>query len=288
MPIWQLGPPFSSPISTLSLRPSEPPSGKRVVGGGGRGRGKGYGKRKIFAWPVYRLLGFIVKPVFLHISGEPPVWGHTDAWVAHRSQQWSFPWAGTQEFHPQGQTKGHKDPGFTPSPEPRVGGDAPGNASAAGQGGAGTASGPALIGSRWFRPEVKQSSRPANRVSATVRLLCARRWSPGWAYLYLSFAWFFGVFFKPRLTSFRVLSSLLFNSRLPSQISMQEEDASPRGFLPRFQHFATQAIHVGQEPEQWTSQAVVPPISLSTTFKQGAPGRHLVSWVCLGRSSVGR
>ncbi|XP_007471703.1 PREDICTED: cystathionine gamma-lyase isoform X3 [Lipotes vexillifer] len=56
---------------------------------------------------------------------------------------------------------------------------------------------------------------------------------------------------------------------------MQEKDASPHGFLPRFQHFATQAIHVGQEPEQWTSQAVVPPISLSTTFKQGAPGRHL-------------
>uniref|UniRef100_A0AC11BRW6 Cystathionine gamma-lyase n=1 Tax=Ovis aries TaxID=9940 RepID=A0AC11BRW6_SHEEP len=55
---------------------------------------------------------------------------------------------------------------------------------------------------------------------------------------------------------------------------MQEKEASPHGFLPRFQHFATQAIHVGQEPEQWTSQAVVPPISLSTTFKQGAPGQH--------------
>ncbi|MXQ82141.1 hypothetical protein E5288_WYG007956 [Bos mutus] len=57
-------------------------------------------------------------------------------------------------------------------------------------------------------------------------------------------------------------------------LSMQEKEASPHGFLPRFQHFATQAIHVGQEPEQWTSQAVVPPISLSTTFKQGAPGQH--------------
>lgn len=55
---------------------------------------------------------------------------------------------------------------------------------------------------------------------------------------------------------------------------MQEKDASPYGFQPRFQHFATQAIHVGQEPEQWTSQAVVPPISLSTTFKQEAPGQH--------------
>lgn len=77
-------------------------------------------------------------------------------------------------------------------------------------------------------------------------------------------------------------------SFLLSQFSMQEKDVSPRGFLPTFQHFATQAIHVGQEPEQWTSRAVVPPISLSTTFKQGAPGQHSVSWVCLGRSRDGR
>ncbi|KAF5923651.1 hypothetical protein HPG69_011047, partial [Diceros bicornis minor] len=59
-----------------------------------------------------------------------------------------------------------------------------------------------------------------------------------------------------------------------SVLSMQEKDASPPGFLPSFQHFATQAIHAGQEPEQWTSRAVVPPISLATTFKQGAPGQH--------------
>ncbi|XP_040466621.1 cystathionine gamma-lyase [Falco naumanni] len=48
----------------------------------------------------------------------------------------------------------------------------------------------------------------------------------------------------------------------------------PVGFLPPFAHFATQAIHAGQEPEQWRSGAVVPPISLSTTFKQQAPGQH--------------
>jgi len=36
-------------------------------------------------------------------------------------------------------------------------------------------------------------------------------------------------------------------------------------------HFATKALHAGQEPEQWNSMAVVPPISLSTTFKQDAP-----------------
>ena len=37
------------------------------------------------------------------------------------------------------------------------------------------------------------------------------------------------------------------------------------------QHFATKALHVGQEPEQWNSMAVVPQISLSTTYKQDAP-----------------
>ncbi|GAB6028914.1 hypothetical protein CHUAL_004713 [Chamberlinius hualienensis] len=39
-------------------------------------------------------------------------------------------------------------------------------------------------------------------------------------------------------------------------------------------HFATNAIHVGQEPEQWNSMAVVPPISLSSTFKQVEAGKE--------------
>ncbi|KAL7739346.1 hypothetical protein ACLKA6_003957 [Drosophila palustris] len=38
--------------------------------------------------------------------------------------------------------------------------------------------------------------------------------------------------------------------------------------------FATKSIHAGQDPEQWKSAAVIPPISLSTTFKQDAPGEH--------------
>uniref|UniRef100_A0A668AN45 Cystathionine gamma-lyase n=1 Tax=Myripristis murdjan TaxID=586833 RepID=A0A668AN45_9TELE len=46
------------------------------------------------------------------------------------------------------------------------------------------------------------------------------------------------------------------------------------GFRTGFKSFATEAIHVGQEPEQWKSMAVVPPISLSTTFKQYGPGKH--------------
>ncbi|KAG8225312.1 hypothetical protein J437_LFUL001927 [Ladona fulva] len=46
------------------------------------------------------------------------------------------------------------------------------------------------------------------------------------------------------------------------------------GYLPLTPGFSTLAIHSGQKPEQWTSMAVVPPISLSTTFKQLAPGVH--------------
>ncbi|KAK9519390.1 hypothetical protein VZT92_022125 [Zoarces viviparus] len=46
------------------------------------------------------------------------------------------------------------------------------------------------------------------------------------------------------------------------------------GFSTAFKSFATEAIHIGQEPEQWKSMAVVPPISLSTTFKQIGPGHH--------------
>ncbi|XP_050403876.1 cystathionine gamma-lyase [Patella vulgata] len=45
------------------------------------------------------------------------------------------------------------------------------------------------------------------------------------------------------------------------------------GFKP-FPNFATDALHAGQEPEQWKSMAVVPPISMSSTFKQFAPAEH--------------
>ena len=39
--------------------------------------------------------------------------------------------------------------------------------------------------------------------------------------------------------------------------------------------FSTKAIHAGQEPEQWASRALIPPITLSTIFKQQGPGEHL-------------
>lgn len=47
--------------------------------------------------------------------------------------------------------------------------------------------------------------------------------------------------------------------------------------LPPFAHFGTIAIHEGQEPELWNSRAVVPPISMATTFKQDGPGQHRVN-----------
>ncbi|VDN31190.1 unnamed protein product [Gongylonema pulchrum] len=40
-----------------------------------------------------------------------------------------------------------------------------------------------------------------------------------------------------------------------------------------FPHFGTNAIHAGQEPEQWDMNQVIPPISLSTTYKQAYPGK---------------
>ncbi len=45
----------------------------------------------------------------------------------------------------------------------------------------------------------------------------------------------------------------------------------------QFPNFGTAAIHVGQEPEQWDMNQVVAPISLSTTYKQDAPGEPKAS-----------
>jgi cystathionine gamma-lyase len=39
-------------------------------------------------------------------------------------------------------------------------------------------------------------------------------------------------------------------------------------------HFGTKAIHVGQNPDQWSFKDVVPPISLTTTYKQYGPNDH--------------
>lgn len=73
------------------------------------------------------------------------------------------------------------------------------------------------------------------------------------------------------------LSSLLGRDRVVMEPKhMNDEQQLFAGFKTAFKSFATEAIHVGQEPEQWSSMAVVPPISLSTTFKQLEPGNHMV------------
>lgn len=43
------------------------------------------------------------------------------------------------------------------------------------------------------------------------------------------------------------------------------------GYKKNDPSFSTRAIHEGNEPEQWNDLAAVPPISLSTTFKQNGP-----------------
>ncbi len=50
--------------------------------------------------------------------------------------------------------------------------------------------------------------------------------------------------------------------------------------LPPPVSFGTRAVHAGQDPEKWTYWEAVPPISLSTTYKQPAPGEHKVC-VCV-------
>lgn len=53
-------------------------------------------------------------------------------------------------------------------------------------------------------------------------------------------------------------------------------DSDIAAFKAQPKGFATKAIHVGQDPEQWASMAVIPPIVTSTTFKQEAPAKHKV------------
>ena len=37
-------------------------------------------------------------------------------------------------------------------------------------------------------------------------------------------------------------------------------------------NFGTKAIHAGQDPKQWKNNEIVPPITLSSIFKQDTPG----------------
>lgn len=52
------------------------------------------------------------------------------------------------------------------------------------------------------------------------------------------------------------------------------------GFRTQPKGFATKCLHVGQDPEQWEHKAVVPPLVMSTTFKQPvATGEPIVSQI---------
>lgn len=57
--------------------------------------------------------------------------------------------------------------------------------------------------------------------------------------------------------------------------------AENQGYLKNDSTFATRAIHDGNEPEQWNSMAVVPPISMATTFKQDGPADYKVSCIII-------
>ena len=91
------------------------------------------------------------------------------------------------------------------------------------------------------------------RVMQVLSLFCAG--SPRCKYVILRHIW-------PRDLSFTAI-------KMANESASQEMGKS-------FPHFGTLAIHAGQEPEQWNSRAVVPPISMATTFKQDAPGVHRV------------
>lgn len=49
------------------------------------------------------------------------------------------------------------------------------------------------------------------------------------------------------------------------------------GFRAQPKGFATKAIHVGQDPDQWSHLSVVPPLVVSTTFKQHKPAQPKVN-----------
>lgn len=78
------------------------------------------------------------------------------------------------------------------------------------------------------------------------------------------------------LNKAKVLLRHVFPRALSFSSSKMANDSGSKEMGKSFPHFGTLAIHAGQEPEQWNSRAVVPPISMATTFKQDAPGVHRV------------
>lgn len=64
-------------------------------------------------------------------------------------------------------------------------------------------------------------------------------------------------------------------------------DQSGTSLKPRHDGFGTRAIHVGSEPNSETG-AVIPPISLATTYKQDGVGIHKVCIRIPGAQLSGR
>lgn len=61
----------------------------------------------------------------------------------------------------------------------------------------------------------------------------------------------------------------------PQKADKDEENRKVEKETPR-SRIETDAIHVGQEPERWPGHAVIPPISMATTFKQPEPGKPVL------------
>ena len=75
------------------------------------------------------------------------------------------------------------------------------------------------------------------------------------------------------LLQFKTNFTIILEHSAVQSINRREIMADIESATETYPHFATQAIHAGQDPDQWKSKAVVPPISLSTTFKQDTPGQ---------------
>lgn len=55
--------------------------------------------------------------------------------------------------------------------------------------------------------------------------------------------------------------------RLPVVFRFLDVDEDIKRFRPIKKGFASMAIHAGQDPEQWNSKAMVPPVHMSVAYK---------------------
>jgi len=70
----------------------------------------------------------------------------------------------------------------------------------------------------------------------------------------------------------------------PTTVTHSRFIAHGTAHKPRHDGFGTRAIHVGSEPNRETG-AVIPPISLATTYKQDGVGNHKVRIQSTGAES---